>query len=232
VPPANADGGIETTALDLLKFDQALYGETLLGDAYKKMMFTPNLSNYGYCWRITQEFGNTVISHGGGAPGVSAQFKRYIDDGYTLIILSNYDRGAITVTRTIEAILFDQPYEMPKPGVGEFLYKKLLEKGIDSVIRQFDDLINENGYRIGRSSPLNEFGYALLGENKLDWAIGIFKLNTRLFPAEANPYDSLGDAYLQKGDRESAAEAFKKALEIDPNFSSSKEKLEALLEER
>jgi CubicO group peptidase (beta-lactamase class C family) len=35
VPPANADGGIETTVGDMLKFDQALYGDKLVGEIYK-----------------------------------------------------------------------------------------------------------------------------------------------------------------------------------------------------
>jgi tetratricopeptide (TPR) repeat protein len=76
---------------------------------------------------------------------------------------------------------------------------------------------------------LNLFGYGLLQEHALDYAIAIFKLNIKLFPDEANSYDSLGDGYLQKLDKESAIKAFKKALEIDPDFSSSKEKLERLM---
>ena len=47
VPPASADGGIETTVLDMLKFDRALYGDNLLSEASKEKMFTPNLENWG-----------------------------------------------------------------------------------------------------------------------------------------------------------------------------------------
>ncbi|MGB2960319.1 MAG: serine hydrolase domain-containing protein [Bacteroidota bacterium] len=87
VPPANADGGIETTVGDLLKFDQALYGEDLLSSEWKERMFTPNLESYGYCWRVDEIHGNQVTGHGGGAPGVSASFKRYTNDRYTIIVL-------------------------------------------------------------------------------------------------------------------------------------------------
>ena len=41
VPPASADGGLETTVLDLLKFDRALYGDQLLSEPSKTRMFTP-----------------------------------------------------------------------------------------------------------------------------------------------------------------------------------------------
>jgi len=37
--------------------------------------------------------------------------------------------------------------------------------------------------------------------------------------------------YLQKGEKELAKKAFQKALAIDPEFASSKEKLEALMKQ-
>lgn len=229
VPPAGPDGGIKTTVEDLLKYDQALYGNKLLSDEFKKMMFTPFKNNYGYCWRIDKKFGNTVIGHGGGAPGVSAVFNRYIDDKYALIVLSNYSNGAIDVSRTIEAIIFGQEYGLPKPTVAEFLYQNMNEKGIDYTIKNVDWILSENGYEIRSSSTLNSLGYALLGENKIDMAIEIFKLNIRLYPDEANPYDSLGEAYMIKGDYELSIKHYKKALEIDPNFESAKKMLKRLM---
>ena len=68
-----------------------------------------------------------------------------------------------------------------------------------------------------------------MSENKVDEAIAVFKINVKLFPDFANPYDSLGDAYLQIGDTENAIKNFKIALEKDPNFENSKTKLNKLL---
>ncbi len=228
MPPANADGGIETTVEDLLKLDQALYGEKLLGEEFRDKMFTPFKNNYGYCWRIEEKYGNTVTWHGGGAPGISAIFRRYVDDKYTLIVLSNYSGGASQVYKTIEAIIFGDEYEPPKPTLGEFIYQSMNEKGIDNTMQNIEQLLNNNGYKIQSSRTLNFIGYTLLGEEKLDMALAIFKLNVQLFPEEANPYDSLGDAYLEKGNTKLAIESFNNALEKDPNFESSKRKLEEL----
>ncbi|MCI0494318.1 serine hydrolase [candidate division KSB1 bacterium] len=228
VPPANADGGIETTVENMLKFDQALYGEKLLADEYKKQMFTPFKENYGYCWRISQENGRAMIGHSGGAPGVSADFRRYIDDKYTIIVLSNYGGAAGAVSRTIEAIIFNEKFDMPRPTLGEFLLKKMDEKSFDDTIQNFDQLLKENGYTLNSSQILNVYGYQLLSEQKVDMAIEVFTLNVRQFPDEANPYDSLAEAYLAKGDKESAIANYKKALQIDPNLPSSKEALEKL----
>jgi CubicO group peptidase (beta-lactamase class C family) len=229
VPPANADGGIETTVEDLLKYDQALYGEELLSEESKKKMFTPLKNNYGYCWRIEEKYGNMLVWHGGGAPGVSASFRRYIDDRYTLIVLSNYSGGATQVSNTIEAIIFGDEYEFPKPTLGEFLYNNMQEKGLDLTMQNVEQLLNDNGYKIQSSRPLNLLGYTLLGEKKLDMALEILKFNLHLFPDEANSYDSLAEVYLRRGDAKSAIEHYKKALEIDPNFTNSKNMLEKLM---
>ena len=102
------------------------------------------------------------------------------------------------------------------------------KNGIQDLVKNWSTILNENNYQVTNSNPLNNFGYALLGENKVDMAIAIFKLNTDLFPKESNPYDSLGDGYQQKGDIQAAIASYKKALEIDPNFPSSKANLEKL----
>ena len=66
------------------------------------------------------------------------------------------------------------------------------------------------------------------GKVKLRDAITIFKLNTELFSKEANAWDSLGEAYLKSGDKQSAMINYKKALEVDPNFPSAKKALKEI----
>ena len=61
-------------------------------------------------------------------------------------------------------------------------------------------------------------------------AIEIFKLNTRLFPNIANTYDSLGEAYMLKGNKELAIQCYEKVLEIEPDNESAKSILKKLKE--
>ena len=65
-------------------------------------------------------------------------------------------------------------------------------------------------------------------ENKLADAIALFSANVELFPKEANSYDSLGEAYLAKGDKEKALKYYQKALAVDPGFPSAKRAVENL----
>ena len=63
----------------------------------------------------------------------------------------------------------------------------------------------------------------LMGMNNVDEAVATLKLNVEAFPASANTYDSLGEAYMLKGDTDSAIKNYKLALgkiPTDPNLSA------------
>jgi tetratricopeptide (TPR) repeat protein len=65
-------------------------------------------------------------------------------------------------------------------------------------------------------AELNVYGYQLLGNGQHDKAIEILKVNTERFPKSANAWDSLGEAYATKGDKDNAIKSFKKALSLNP----------------
>lgn len=223
--PAFSDGGLHTTIEDMLKYDQALYNTTLLNEEIKDLMFaggkdnlvrykSSGFKNYSYGWGVNDDNGRRRIEHGGGIPGINAQFIRFPNDKVTIIILSNYDRGANNVMKNITSITFGenpQPVQLP---LSFFIYDKIKEKGAKYFSENFDNLIKENDYKINDDEVLYPIGYGLIYENMLDEAIEIFKINIRLFPNVGNCYDSLGDAYLQKGDKENAKIYYQKALEL------------------
>jgi CubicO group peptidase (beta-lactamase class C family) len=75
---------------------------------------------------------------------------------------------------------------------------------------------------------LNNEGLGLVRSGRSEPAIKLLELNTRLYPASANTWDSLGYAHLQTGDKERASQLYRKALAIDPEFDSAKAGLEKL----
>jgi hypothetical protein len=79
--------------------------------------------------------------------------------------------------------------------------------------------------------PVNSLGYELIAAGRLDQAIEVFKLNAAAFPRSANAWDSLGEAYRTRGDREAAIRSYRKALELDPNQRSAVEALRILREQ-
>ena len=78
---------------------------------------------------------------------------------------------------------------------------------------------------------LNAAGYAAAFANDLDRSQMILGLNTELFPNSANTWDSLAEIALYKGDRERALELYRKALEVDPNFTNATQQIEKILSE-
>lgn len=71
-------------------------------------------------------------------------------------------------------------------------------------------------------SQINGFGYQLISLKRYDDAIGMFKINVHLFPGSSNVYDSLGEAYMLKGEKELAVQNYKKSLELDPENNNAK----------
>ncbi len=98
-----------STAGDLFRFFQVLQSGRLLDAQYTGLCFTlhtqgegPGVS-YGYGFHIIDDGRHgRVIGHGGRALGGDAFALMYRDLGYTLIVLSNYDRPA--ARRIVDAI--------------------------------------------------------------------------------------------------------------------------------
>lgn len=75
-------------------------------------------------------------------------------------------------------------------------------------------------------AEINAYGYQLLAAGNMDKAIEVFIMNTKRFPRSANTFDSLGEAYFNKGDKKSATANFKKSLSMNPpaNVKANSEK--------
>jgi hypothetical protein len=61
---------------------------------------------YGYGFELAKIDGRRVIGHTGGDLGVSSALEWFPDSGYTVAVLSNYDRGGIiTIDKLQEMII-------------------------------------------------------------------------------------------------------------------------------
>ena len=75
---------------------------------------------------------------------------------------------------------------------------------------------------------INRLGYRFINQNRVDEAIVIFKWNVQLHPEAFNTYDSLGEAYVVKGEKELAIRNYQKSLELDPDNTNAVQMLERL----
>ena len=101
-------------------------------------------------------------------------------------------------------------------------------KSIDDVIQlvKSSDLQNSE-YNLSESG-INSFGYQLMGEEKNEEALKIFKMNTELFPEGFNTYDSYGECLVKIGRTEEGIIAYKKSLELNPDNDNAKKVLEEI----
>lgn len=103
---SNAASGIESTALDIARYDAALRGQTLLRQSSRDAMWTVSALaqaktgdmradvNYGLGWFLSTVDTYRKIYHSGGMPAFTSDFIRYQDAGISVIVLTNesYDR--------------------------------------------------------------------------------------------------------------------------------------------
>ncbi|MCH7755657.1 serine hydrolase [candidate division KSB1 bacterium] len=229
---AKATGGILSTVEDLYLWDQALYTDKLLSKKYRDLLFKPNLGNYGYGWNIRkvpvgEEKETTLISHSGGISGFNSLIYRFVEDNHMIVMFKNIRNtvGLGQIMQKIGSILYDQPYELPKESAARKVALTSIESGVDAAVKEYHQLKNYHSDAYSFSEgDFNRIGYELLGMNKFDEAVAILKLNAEAYPASANTYDSLGEAYMLKGDTDSAIKNYKLALKkipTDPNLSAS-----------
>lgn len=219
-----AAGSIYSTVEDLYKWDQALHEGKILSAESRKLMFTPGLSNYGYGIRITDEtigkseLKTKIIGHGGGINGFNSLLTRAVDKGQTVVILDNVGQGRRhgQITTSIIGIMNGQPYDPPKQSIAEVLYP-IAEKDVAAAVAEYRKLkaTKADSYDFAENE-LQTLGYQLVGLKRLKDAAEIFKLNVEMFPKSSNSYDSLGETYLELGEKDLALTSYKKAIELNP----------------
>ena len=77
-------------------------------------------------------------------------------------------------------------------------------------------------------SDINQLGYALINAKKLDQAILVLKLNVEIYPDSFNTWDSLGEAYMDRGDKDLAIKNYSKSLELNPKNYGARDQLAKL----
>ncbi len=77
-------------------------------------------------------------------------------------------------------------------------------------------------------SDINQLGYTLINAKKLDQAILVLKLNVEIYPESFNSWDSLGEAYMDRGDKDQAIKNYSKSLELNPKNYGARDQLAKL----
>lgn len=110
----SAAGGGYASANDLLRFATALSAGKLVSKETLKTLTTGRVpmggpgpgggAMYGYGFGVIGGAGESFFGHNGGAPGISADLAMFAS-GWTVIVLSNVDRGAGMVAQRLQRMV-------------------------------------------------------------------------------------------------------------------------------
>jgi len=233
-----AAGSMYSTVEDLFLWDQALYTEKLLPKKYLDLLFEKYVPasgrHYGYGIFLGEmNIGNTnktvkTNSHGGGINGFNTLITRFPKNKAVVILLNNTERAPLfQITTSINGILYNEDFDLPKQSLAKALSQKLDSLTIDDALDFYKDAKKSGQYYIDEEE-MNHFGYTFFQAEKFIKAAFIFKLNVEAFPESFNVFDSYAEALLALGYKKQAAKNYEKSLRLNPENKNAQMMLDYL----
>lgn len=105
-----ADGALYTSVLDLAKWDAALYQRKFIRPASYEAMWNPVKLNdgttypYGFGWGVKTQAGYRIVEHDGAWQGFTMSIARFLDQGLTVIVMTNLDENNSTPAKIVAEV--------------------------------------------------------------------------------------------------------------------------------
>lgn len=235
-----ANGGVLSTTEDMYKWHKALLGENILSKEAKNKLYHPKIRTeenynaiYAYGWDVSQTDRKTNrVWHNGGNNIFYGDFIRYIDENITLIMLSNksHQTNFDRLNFELSKMIFEKNYNPIIPIADNQANQKYSQNIIEIILNKGIEAGKESYKKRTANKNILEYilnakGYDFLSQKNYEKAINLFIMNTFAFPKSANAFDSLGEAYMNKGDKILAIKHYEKSLELNPNNGNAKNML-------
>jgi len=104
----------------------------------------------------------------------------------------------------------------------------LKKKGVKGLKRKNEKLLKKHKDKVSSMFELNTYGRILYGINRIDEAISVFTLNTKMFPDEPRTYMSLANTLGVTGQKEKAIKVLEDAISLHPKNEDLKANLEVI----
>lgn len=221
---AHSANGIAITLPAFLKWSLHLSNNDLLNQKTKEMMWQPfDFSNkkdiFAYGWDISKV--NNINSYNFSGGNVSA-YKIYPQNNIAIVMMSNgYSIFPIQyriinhIASMIDKDLTDKYLLAEETIISEFSKKN--NPGAEKIYYS----LKEKNPKWNFENTLNDIGYILLRNSRIDEAIKVFTINVKENPQSANAFDSLGEGYFSVKNYVSALENYKKSLALNPENANA-----------
>jgi imidazolonepropionase-like amidohydrolase len=138
-------------------------------------------------------------------------------------------RGELFPKASLDAMLTKAEAFASRKLIGPVLFQTIQERGIGAAVTQYRELRSRQPEAYDFSEQeLVRLGYRLIRIKKYPDAIEIFKLAVEAYPGSYNTYDSLGEAYMDDGEKKLAIENYEKSLQLNPKNANGIEMLKKL----
>ncbi|MFC3095435.1 serine hydrolase [Alteromonas sediminis] len=245
------NGGLQSTVSDLHKWLIALDDNKVLSKESIQLLTTKHVqtpaqvdasqhsTSYGYGWKIgSNTYSEHIISHNGNNGTFRSSIVWRPNEDSLVIFLSNTEsRGTLWLAYEIDKMLANDTYQPdpiePNPFRVIDEYVKRTETVSDIKLLAYYQL--QTGNDSINSSVINHLTRIYFHFNEhTDWALELLKLNVNLHPDDGNLWDSLGEGYIQLGQRELALASFRMSLTLAPEegchwCENAQKKIESLM---
>ncbi len=214
----NPDGGFQSSAGDIVKFyTEYFYGATLLS---KETKMDDMFFKYTNANRTT----GGAIPMAGGFPGANTAYYEVLRDKISIIVFANMDEPVAEQLGSgiLDIVRGKEPKTPSLPAI-QNIYNHYKKHGFSYIEDNFYSLIANFHSEDPKGMILNKIGYDYLGNGEIEEALKFFHLNVKLFPEDANLWDSLGEGYYEIGDFKSSLKYYKIAVQMDPRMESAQE---------
>jgi CubicO group peptidase (beta-lactamase class C family) len=226
----SGDKNILVSLDDLKKWHSALASGKLISPALFAEAIKPYVltdggnSTSGLGFGTHTEGSATILEQDASYGAYRIYFERNLNSGNAIYILNNTRFASLYPLRDALAnVLEGKAYVLPKVSIAGYLASVILNKDVNTAVGIYESLKKtQQDLYIFRESELNKLGFELLDLNRVNDAIEIFKLNVAEYPASFNVYDSLGEAYARKGDKELAISNYKRSLDLYPENENAR----------
>jgi tetratricopeptide (TPR) repeat protein len=154
--------------------------------------------------------------------------RRMATAGLLFVLTLGMAAGLFAVTMAIWVPQVKAAFD-PRKSIAETLFATIASGGIDAAIQQYHNLkASAPGTYNFDEGQLNGLGYRLIRANKFKEAIRILQLNVDAYPQSSNVYDSLGEAYMDDGNKPQAIANYQKSLQLNPKNGGAVKMLQKL----
>ncbi|GAB3798943.1 serine hydrolase domain-containing protein [Spirosoma humi] len=220
-----AAGGLRYSAADLLK-----YAAYQLDERNRAVKLSHQLTwgdvdgqAFGLNWFLHKTIDSKrQVEHSGGTFGFASYCDLYPDQKTALVLFANNSdqttQGQLgDLSKKIMDALYGEPAGLTA------LNDALKKQGYAQVINVVKDVRKKHPELHLDENYVNNWGYSLAGQSKLQEALAIFKLNVSLYPRGWNTYDSLAETYERLGNRKLAIDNYTHSLALNPHNTTASE---------